>query len=899
MKKQKNKALKVSMATLALLMGTGYVANSYQVLPTYADTVKTTEAVNLINASTTWKYLDNNVDPGSTTDRTAWTKANYQDADWKSAAGKFGAKNGQLASLGGNFTPTVLLNQYIEGTSDDIPAFFFRTTVNIDSLDNLSSITGNLYYDDAAIVYINGVKVAAFDEPDGGFDSNMSYGGSNASTPKTGEINLTKEQLTDVLKTGENIIAVELHQGRASSSDMYLEFANLQMNYGESEVEVEQKALNLTVGENESEMNLTWYANTSEAGVVQLAKAGAMINGEFPSEFVSINATSNQSNDNGFYYNQATMTNLEENTKYVYRIVNGDKVSQAYDFTTKDFDGSYNFILAGDPQIGASGNAASDTEGWGKTLEDSVDKFNPNFILSAGDQVNTASNESQYSGYLEHEELTSVPQATTVGNHDSSSNAYSQHYNLPNVSDKGATTAGSDYWYVYNNTLFMDINTNNMSTAQHREFMEEAINANPDVRWKVVVFHHSVYSVANHAVESDILQRREELTPVFDDLGIDVVLMGHDHVYVRSNIMKGMQVVTDTSNLDSVTDPDGILYVTANSASGSKYYNIKTNISTEFVAKMDQSKQRSISNIEVSDNQFKVTTYLYDANSDNWATLDTFTINKTNENEVETDKTFLKIAIEEADKISQTDLDALVPVVANEFTAALANAKDVYNDSNATQEQVDDAGTRLAYIMHFLDFKKGDKEALQKLVTTIDGLDENKYTPTTWQAMLPAYEKAKEVLADENAMQDEITETQEALVRAYIDLRLIPNKDLLNDLIKQAESLKRENYSEASLNLLQNTINSAREVLANENATEEQVSEAQTTLSKVLTSMESNETNKVVNTTAKPSTSTTIKNGDQVATGDNNDLLAYGTLLFTALGCSIIVFKSRKNNQEN
>lgn len=892
MKKQKNKALKVSMATLALLMGTGYVANNYQVLPVYADTVKTTEAVNLINASTTWKYLDNNVDPGSSTDRTAWTEADYQDIDWKSAAGKFGAKNGQLSSLGGEFTPTVLLNQYIEGTSDDIPAFFFRTTINIDSLNDVSSITGNLYYDDAAIVYINGIKVASFDEPDGGFDSNMSYGGSNAGTPKAGEINLTKGQLADVLKTGENIVAVELHQGRASSSDIYLDFANLQMNYNEPEVEVEQKALNLTVGESETEMNLTWYANTSEAGVVQLAKAGAMVNDEFPSDFVSINAVSNQSNDNGFYYNQATITNLQENTEYVYRIVNGDKVSETYDFTTKDFDGSYNFILAGDPQIGASGNAVNDTEGWGKTLEDSVNKFNPNFILSAGDQVNTASNESQYSGYLEHEELTSVPQATTVGNHDSSSNAYLQHFNLPNVSDRGTTTAGSDYWYVYNNTLFMDINTNNMSTAQHREFMEEAVNANPDIRWKVVVFHHSVYSVANHAVESDILQRREELTPVFDDLGIDVVLMGHDHVYVRSNIMKGMQVVTDTSELDSVTDPDGVLYVTANSASGSKYYNIKTNISTEFVAKMDQSKQRSISNIEVNDNQFKVTTYLYDANSNDWATLDTFTINKTTE--VETNKTFLKIAIEEADKISQKDIDALVPVVANEFTAALANAKEVYNNSNATQEQVDTAASRLAYIMHYLDFKKGDKEALQKLVTTIDGLDESKYTTITWQAMLPVFEKAKEVLANENAMQDEITETQEALIKAYIDLRLIPNKDLLNDLIKQAESFKRENYSEASWSLLQNTINSAREVLKNENATEEQVSNAQTTLSKVLTSMESNETNKVV----KPSANTTIKNGDRVATGDNNDLLAYGTLLFSALGCSLIAFKLKKNNQE-
>ena len=128
---------------------------------------------------------------------------------------------------------------------------------------------------------------------------------------------------------------------------------------------------------------------------------------------------------------------------------------------------------------------------------------------------------------------------------------------------------------------------------------------------------------------------------------------------------------------------------------------------------------------------------------------------------------------------------------------------------------------------------------------------------------------------------------------------MIPNKDLLNDLIKQAESLKRENYSEASWNLLQNTINSAREVLENENATEEQVTDAQTTLSKVLESMVMNETNKVENTTTKPSTSTSVKKGDKVATGDNNDLLAYGTLLFTALGCSVIIFKSRKNNQEN
>ena len=615
------KLAKVSIAVLALTLGVGTVLSQPTVIPTYANSTLGETQQTLINANTQWSYLDNNIDPGTTTDRYAWTKAGYDLSSWKKAAGKFGAKNGQIADLGDGYIPTVLLNQYISGTSD-IPTFFFRTTVQVDSIEDFQSITGELIYDDAAIVYINGKKVAAFDEPEAGFESNMSYGGSNAGTPKKVDINVTE----DVLKQGENIIAVELHQGRESSSDIYFEMSNLQVNYGETKVE--QKGINLTVGNNEESMNVTWYANSSKKGQLQIVKAAQLVNSQFPSQSTTIDVEGQLSNDGNYYYYQATINNLEENTKYAYRLVNEETISDIYTFETKDFDGSYSFILAGDPQIGASGNAISDTEGWDKTLKDSVDKFDPNFILSVGDQVNTASSESQYAGYLEHSQLTSVPQATTVGNHDSSSNAYNQHFNLPNETEYGKTTAGSDYWYVYNNTLFMDINTNNTSTAEHKAFMQEAIEKNSDVRWKVVVFHHSIYSVASHAVEDSILQRRQELAPVFDELGIDVVLMGHDHVYVRSHIMKGLQVSQKTTGLSSITDPDGILYVTANSASGSKYYDIKTNISTDFVDTMDQSKQRSISHIEVSENEFKISTYLYNSNTSEWTNLDQFSIIK-------------------------------------------------------------------------------------------------------------------------------------------------------------------------------------------------------------------------------------------------------------------------------
>ncbi|MFQ8769151.1 MAG: fibronectin type III domain-containing protein [Thomasclavelia ramosa] len=834
---KKNKVLKVSMATLALLMSAGYVAQDYQVTPTYAETTKIGDSAQLISTATTWKYLDNNVDPGTETDRYAWTKADYNDSEWKSEAGKFGAKKGKLEDLGDGFVPTVLLNQYINGVNgDDIPAFFFRTTVNISNLDDFSSLSGKLYYDDAAIVYINGVKVASFDEPEGGFESNMSYGGSNASNPKEGVISLTKEQLKDVIKTGQNTIAVELHQGRASSSDIYFEFNNLQVDYGQEETTVEQKALNLTIGEDETKMNLTWYANTNTSGTVQLAKAGAMINGEFPSQFTTVEATNNQANDKGFYYNQATLANLEENTKYVYRVVNGDQVSKIYDFTTKDFDGSYNFIFAGDPQIGASGSASKDTEGWDKTLSDSINKFNPNFILSAGDQVNTASDENQYSGYLDHEELTSVPQATTIGNHDSSSNAYTQHFNLPNETAKGETAAGTDYWYVYNNTLFMNINTNNTSTAEHKAFMKEAIKENQDVRWKVVVFHHSVYSVASHSVESSILKRREELTPVFDDLGIDVVLMGHDHVYVRSNMMKGMKVSQETKDLTSVTDPEGILYLTANSASGSKYYDIKTNISTDFVAKMNQSKQRSISNIEVSENSFKVTTYLYNSNDNQWSTLDEFTINKS----VETNNQEITLVPEE----TANDIRVVAPVGTVEKNSTLSA----------------------------VEVNEGDLyQGIKNTLNTILGSDKD---------------------------------------FKVFDLSLIKNGNIINPLGKVQLSLALPEGYDASKLLIyqvqdsQNndiTLNSITYTIKDGRIIIETASLGQFVLVNNVENKKP-DTGNGSNTnlpTVKPSNtnnSTTTTN-NKVVTGDNSNLIAWGTLLFTALGCSLVAYKSKKEEK--
>ena len=441
--------------------------------------------------------------------------------------------------------------------------------------------------------------------------------------------------------------------------------------------ETVQKSVILMIGSDETSRNLTWYANVEEAGSVQWAKQSDMQDGLFPAQYSEAAATSIAANDEGFYSNQATMTGLEENTTYVYRVVNGDTISQIYTFETGDFDDGYSFILAGDPQIGA-GNTETDTVGWDETLDTAIAQLDPDFLVSAGDQVNTNNNETQYTGYL-NDALTYLTSATTIGNHDSGSAAYNEHFNLPNESDSlGATTAGTDYWFVYDNTLFMVINSNNRSTAEHKEFMESAIAQNPDVRWKTVVFHHSVYSTASHVNDGDIIERREELPPVMSELGIDVVLMGHDHVYTRTYMMNGTTPDDSQGVQSEVTNPEGVLYLTANSASGSKYYDIAAP-EAAYSAVMDQSYRRTITDIHVTDTSYMMTTYYMDT----MEVLDTFTINK-----IDTDKSGLQ---ELADKVSGLKEEDFTADEWNALQSALSEAQAVLADENAAQEDVDSA----------------------------------------------------------------------------------------------------------------------------------------------------------------------------------------------------------------
>ncbi|MEI3325564.1 MAG: family 20 glycosylhydrolase [Thomasclavelia sp.] len=201
------------------------------------------------------------------------------------------------------------------------------------------------------------------------------------------------------------------------------------------------------------------------------------------------------------------------------------------------------------------------------------------------------------------------------------------------------------------------------------------------------------------------------------------------------------------------------------------------------------------------------------------------------------DKQALQIAIEMAEK---ADLENVVPAVVTEFNEALTNAKEVYAKTNATQSEVDSAFARLANAMQMLEFYQGDKTALQKQVDQIKGLDESKYIESSWHAMLPALDKANDVLADVNAMQDEVDEVYSELVKAFLNLRLKPNKDLLSSLINQANGLSEANYTAASWKVMNDTLNEAKAVFNDPEASQAEVDNAKDALTKAMAGLTAN-----------------------------------------------------------
>lgn len=92
------------------------------------------------------------------------------------------------------------------------------------------------------------------------------------------------------------------------------------------------------------------------------------------------------------------------------------------------------------------------------------------------------------------------------------------------------------------------MNSNSGSYATQIEYLKKAIqNTNPE--WIIVTMHYSMFSAGPHSDEEKILNLRKVYNEAFSELDVDLVLSGHDHLYARTYLMKGMKSTGNASGL--------------------------------------------------------------------------------------------------------------------------------------------------------------------------------------------------------------------------------------------------------------------------------------------------------------------------------------------------------------
>lgn len=163
-------------------------------------TGKPMPTVNFIPAGSPWKFDATGNDLGS-----VWRESAFDDSNWASGPAKLGYGDGNEA--------TVLPASPVRS------CYYFRHSFEVDHPAAYADLSLEILRDDGAVVYLNGTEVARYNMPAG----DITYGTWAATaTDYTWD---PARIIPNLLVAGTNVLAVEVHQGNSTSSDLALDLS--------------------------------------------------------------------------------------------------------------------------------------------------------------------------------------------------------------------------------------------------------------------------------------------------------------------------------------------------------------------------------------------------------------------------------------------------------------------------------------------------------------------------------------------------------------------------------------------------------------------------------------------------------------------------------------------------
>lgn len=288
-----------------------------------------------------------------------------------------------------------------------------------------------------------------------------------------------------------------------------------------------------------------------------------------------------------YYRYKAKLTGLKAGKIYYYEIGDGLTYDSPRSFNVPPNDGEDVFAYLGDPQFDKS---VVEYDAWGSLMEKMYSEHpETEFAIMGGDMVNLPGRRDHWEGFVDNCGIfAELPLMTVPGNHEgvTSNNTYKKVFHHIGNGPYGEAF----YWFETEKCRFIMLDSSFLAKARQmamgqtlwsvrereiRIWLADAL-AESEKRWNIVVTHHPVYGM--HDMFTVSKEIRELWLPVLKESRVDLVLCGHQHVYMRTQPIDGIVYVMGVSGAKRSKYYTGFnkpVYAEAIYASGPNYQIIR------------------------------------------------------------------------------------------------------------------------------------------------------------------------------------------------------------------------------------------------------------------------------------------------------------------------------------
>jgi uncharacterized protein (TIGR03437 family) len=307
----------------------------------------------------------------------------------------------------------------------------------------------------------------------------------------------------------------------------------------------------------QDQVTIVWSTRENLSGTVQYSTDTSFSNTVAPTSRVFTTAITKSQND--FYQYRAVLTGLSANTLYNYRVIAGGvditTVGQ-HTFHTSPPPSPFRFLAFGDSGLGSQQQIA---------LEGFMSAEPASLILHVGDIAYESGTFDEFrDNYFAIYQpiMARTPFFPVAGNHEYYTDNASPFLGLtaPPSAPVPPQDQGRYFSFDWGDVHFIGLDANLLvppfSSAAELAWLEQDLSAS-SAKWKIAYWHQVPYPVEHHIDDPVCIAARQQFVPILERHGVQLVITGHEHNYMRMKPMHASVPVTSGPSTQFVSSGGG------------------------------------------------------------------------------------------------------------------------------------------------------------------------------------------------------------------------------------------------------------------------------------------------------------------------------------------------------